>query len=396
MMNMTQNSQTQMRPVADVALSSDEVHSSMTRAGNGMTALREDAKLPILAVTYWFDTEPHPTSYPVTIRFFGHRVDVEGQLSTADEFVKDETIEQVIAGSGPISVTTRIRNINAGAWAVTAHMHDPQTSIEGSSIEGHSISTARLGGPITRLWHQWAPSVGEVATVKTCLTPFAHIPGTLPGIWGAMVILGIVVALVLQSLIIARLHLAVSSPWVISLIAIMVGIIGAKGWFIVLYHRVIGWCIQGFITGSSLAAIVLLVVLHVPVGAFLDATAPGLLIAMAVGRVGCFLAGCCGGPPTASRWGVWSSDQRVGARRIPTQLLELGLAGILGLGVFVAILAHGARGGALFVGGLAVYTLLRQGILYLRAEPRTTKWWGWVTLTLAALALIVVGMLLAR
>jgi prolipoprotein diacylglyceryltransferase len=72
-------------------------------------------------------------------------------------------------------------------------------------------------------------------------------------------------------------------------------------------------------------------VLHVPAGVFLDVTAPGLLFAMAVGRVGCFFAGCCGGPPTASCWGVWSSDQHVGARRIPTQLLESVLAFSLGL-----------------------------------------------------------------
>src|SRR5579884_3267225 len=71
--------------------------------------------------------------------------------------------------------------------------------------------------------------------------------------------------------------------------------------------------------------------------------------AMAVGRVGCFFAGCCGGPPTASRWGVWSSDQRVGACRIPTQLMELVLAGILGLGALAVVLNHGTADGAIFV-----------------------------------------------
>src|SRR5260370_633651 len=128
--------------------------------------------------------------------------------------------------------------------------------------------------------------------------------------------------------------------------------------FIVLHrreHRLEGWCIQGFIAGATLAAAILLVVLHMPAGVFLDVTTPGLLVAMAVGRVGCFFAGCCGGPPTASRWGVWSSDQRVGARRIPTQLLELMLALSLGLGVLVAVLGHGSAGGAFFVGGLAAY-----------------------------------------
>jgi phosphatidylglycerol:prolipoprotein diacylglycerol transferase len=138
------------------------------------------------------------------------------------------------------------------------------------------------------------------------------------------------------------------------------------------------------------------VVLDVPAGVFLDVTAPGLLVAMAVGRVGCFFAGCCGGPPTASRWGVWSSDQRVGARRIPTQLLESMLALSLGLGVLVAVVGHGPADGVFFVGALSAYTLVRQGILHLRAEPRKTRLGGLLTTALAALVLIASMVFLAR
>ena len=136
--------------------------------------------------------------------------------------------------------------------------------------------------------------------------------------------------------------------------------------------------------------------LHVPVGVFLDATAPGLLLAMAVGRIGCFFVGCCGGPLTASRWGVWSSDQRVGARRIPTQLLESALALSLGLGALVAILLHRTADGALFVGSLAAYTLVRQGILLLRAERRKSKLGRPITVALSALVLIAAVVWLAR
>jgi phosphatidylglycerol:prolipoprotein diacylglycerol transferase len=214
-----------------------------------------------------------------------------------------------------------------------------------------------------------------------------------------MVTLGIAVALTLQALVISRDHLALGPWWAVTLVAIAVGIAGAKVWFIVLYrreHRINGWCIQGFVTGAILAAAILLVVLDVPAGVFLDATAPGLLVAMAVGRVGCFFAGCCGGPPTASRWGVWSSDQHVGARRIPTQLLEMVLALSLGLLVLVSVLGHGPAGGAYFVGGLAAYSLGRQGILQLRAEPRKTRLGGLATAALAALVLIAAVVFLIR
>ncbi len=396
---MIQKSQTHMSLVEDVVSRSDEAQPNIIREGSEFTAPLKSTTQPILALTYWFGPEEHPTPYAAIVRFSGHRVDVKGELSAGDQFVQDETIEHVIPGSGPISITTRVRNINTGEWSVTAHLQESQTStyeLSGSRIRKNSIPAASLQGTVTQLWRRWAPSAEEGGHAKTCLIPFAHIPGILPGIWGGMVILGIVVALVLQSLVIASVHLAVGSSWVISLAAIMVGIVGAKGLYIFLYHRIEGWCIQGFITGASLSVTLLLVVLHIPVGAFLDATAPGLLVAMAVGRVGCFFGGCCGGPITASRWGVWSSDQRVGARRIPTQLLELMLAGILGLGVLVAVLTYGPRGGAFFVGGLAFYTLVRQGILHLRAEQRKTRLGRRVTAALAALVFIVAVVLLTR
>jgi phosphatidylglycerol---prolipoprotein diacylglyceryl transferase len=117
---------------------------------------------------------------------------------------------------------------------------------------------------------------------------------------------------------------------------------------------------------------------------------------MAVGRVGCFFAGCCGGPPTASRWGVWSSDQRVWARRIPTQLLESVLALSLGLLVLVAVLGKAPTGGTFFAAALAAYILGRQGILRLRAAPRKTRLGGLVTAVLAALVLVAAVVLIAR
>ncbi len=395
---MAHRSAARPRPAVDAAPRIHVVPMDTTREGGGITALLESATQEILAVTYWFDPAPNPGPYPVTVRFSGRRVDVKGRLSPGDRFVQDETIEEVVPGSGPISLTARIRGINAGSWAVTAHMLRSTHPARGPREQANETLTAGPPGPAARLWRKWAPSAGSVEPVSTCLTPFARVPGILPGIWGALVMLGIAVTFALQSLVIASDHLAAGPWWVVSLVTIVVGIVGAKVWFIVLHrraHRMEGWCIQGFIVGATLAAAILLVVLDMPIGVLLDMTAPGLLVAIAVGRVGCFFAGCCGGPPTASRWGVWSSDQRVGARRIPTQLLESALAGILGLLVLVAVVGHGPVGGAFFIGGLAAYTLGRQGLLHLRAEPRKTRLGGLATSVLAALVLVAVVVLLA-
>jgi phosphatidylglycerol:prolipoprotein diacylglycerol transferase len=389
-----------IHPTVDAAPHIDGVQSDTTPGAlGGFTALWESAAPQMLAVTYWFDPAPRPGPYPITVRFSGRRVDVKGRVHPGDRFVQDETIEDVVPGSGPISLTARVHGINPGEGAVTAHMLESAHHTPAPRECGNETFAAGLLQPAAQFWRRWAPSAGSAKLVRTCPTPFARVPGILPGIWGTMVTLGITFALALQFLMISDEHLAVG-PWLlVSLVAIVVGIAGAKMWFIVLHrreHRINGWCIQGFITGAILAATILFVLLEVPAGVFLDVTAPGLLIAMAVGRVGCFFAGCCGGRPTESYWGIWSSDQRVGARRIPTQLLESLLALSLGLGVLMVELGHGPAGGAFFVGSLSAYTLGRQGILQLRAEPRKSRLGGLVTAALASLVLVAGAVLLVR
>lgn len=362
-------------------------------ATGGFATLIESAAQEILAVTYWFDPNPQPAPYPVTVRFSGRRVNVEGRAQARDRFVQDETIEAVIPGSGPISITARVRDINPGEWSVTAQVLEPPRRGGGSRQREQAtapVTIAAQRAPIARRWRSWAPPAEPEMPTRTCLMPFARVPGVLPGAWGVLVGFGMVIALLIQGLVISRDHLAVGPAWLVSLIAIIVGAAGAKVWFAILHRddrRLEGWAIQGFITAGAVAAAVTLVLLKVPVGVFLDATAPGMLFGLAVGRVGCFLAGCCGGPPTAARWGVWSSDQRVGARRVPTQLLESVLALGVGIAVLAGILMRGPARGAFFVAAVAAYTLVRQGVLHLRAEPRRTALGSPITASLAALAL---------
>lgn len=401
---MGRKSSTHKQPIqkhsnTSVALPEETIQPTPSTASNddSFAALLESVAKPILAVTYWFDPEPYAEPYPVTVRFSGRRVDAKGRLHNRDRFVQDETIEKVVPGSGPVSVTARVHDINPGEWTVTAQvLASPHMTQKTRKQEQTTTIQTSGSGLLPSIWRRWAPVAASDEHLKTCLTPFAHVPGILPGIWAIMVVIGMIVAILFQWLVISLDHLALG-PWLtVTLGAIAVGIVGAKVWYIVVYRSMIGWCIQGFVTGATLTAILLLLVFRIPLGVFLDMTAPGLLIAMAIGRVGCFFAGCCGGPPTASRWGVWSSDQRVGARRIPTQLMELTLALSLGIIALVLVLSRGPAGGAIFVSALAAYTLVRQGILRLRAEPRKSKLTGPLFATLSALVLVVAVVFLVR
>src|SRR5260370_1545331 len=280
-MSMARKAPARRRPAGDAASRIAVFQSDKEAQTSGaFTDLLEGVGQEMLAVTYWFDPAPDAGSYPVTVRFSGRRIDVRGRLTPGDRFVQDETIEEVVPGSGPISLTACVRGINPGEWVVTArvlgfahHAHVPRQHRNASPMAGPL-------SPIARFWRRWAPSAESAEHVRTCPTPLAQVPGIFPGIWGAMVTLGIAVALALQFLVISAEHLALGPVWTVSLVAIVAGIAGAKVWFIVLHrreHRIEGWCIQGFIAGATLAAAILLVVLDVPAGVLLDVTDPGLL-----------------------------------------------------------------------------------------------------------------------
>jgi phosphatidylglycerol---prolipoprotein diacylglyceryl transferase len=341
----------------------------------GLDAFLESAVQEQLVLSYWFDAVPRSEPYPVVLRISGRRVGVTGRPQTGDQFVHDETIDVNAPGGGPVSVTVRISGVNPGEWTVTEKMIGPGRA-ERRKRGGRGGAEAPPSPELRRAaWslHRRRLAETPAAPVKTALAPFALVPGLIPGVYFAMAVAGNVLALVVQTLLVVHEGLDVRRTVPISILAILAGIIGAKLWFVVLHRRerlANGWCIQGLLTGVVAVLLAGTLLAHVSLGTLLDLTAPGLFMGMAVGRVGCFFAGCCSGRPTASRWGVWSSDQRIGVRRVPTQLLELSLALAVGLATLAVILLRGPANGALLVAGTAVYTLLRQGILLLRAEQR--------------------------
>src|SRR6266700_4376814 len=178
MMNMTRRSPAHMHPAVDAAPRIDVVQSDTPALpGGGFTALLESATQPILAVTYWFDPAPHPGPYPVTVRFSGRRVDVKGRVHPGDRFVQDETIEEGIPGSGPISLTARVHGINPGEWAVTAHLLGAAPPAHGPRSHTPAASAAGPLHPAALFWRRWAPSAESAELVRTCPTPFARVPG---------------------------------------------------------------------------------------------------------------------------------------------------------------------------------------------------------------------------
>jgi phosphatidylglycerol:prolipoprotein diacylglycerol transferase len=334
-----------------------------------------------LVVSHWFDPGEAGEPYPATIRLSGRRVDIGGRPGPSDTFVHEEIIERVVPGTGPISISSWVYGLKPGDWTVSGELvtaSRPASRVAGRVAMRHAEPLA----PAAWSWRHWSVRTASPAPIKTrwaLAAPLARIPGVLPGSYTVLFAAGLVAALASQLAILASEQIAIPRSVFVSLLALSAGLLGAKLWSAALHPGESllrgGWAVDGFLVTAPVVAIVALVAFGLPVGAYLDATAPGLFLAVAIGRIGCFLTGCCAGRVTSSRWAIWSSDRRIGARRIPTQLLESGAGLLIGTAALPLTLLHlRAVHGAVFVVGFAVYFVVRQMLLRLREEARRYSW----------------------
>jgi phosphatidylglycerol:prolipoprotein diacylglycerol transferase len=172
--------------------------------------------------------------------------------------------------------------------------------------------------------------------------PFVHI---IVRSYGLMMVIGFLVAVAIIRYLSRRFT---SDPQHITnaaLYSLIAGVIGARVFFVVHYFdrfkdsplSVFAIWNGGLelLGGVLLAvAVILLYIRHhkLPMRHYLDVLAIGLVAALAFGRIGCFLNGCCYGRPTDLPWGVrfpygsWSYRSQVRAdpeRNRPMPYIDL-------------------------------------------------------------------------
>ena len=166
--------------------------------------------------------------------------------------------------------------------------------------------------------------------------------------------------------------------------AIIAGILGARLYYVIFHsaefvHNPLdilkiwqgGLAFHGGILGGFIAGIWFARHRRIPFWKFADAGAPAIILAQAIGRVGCFLNGCCYGKETGVPWAVTfrnpESMARLNVPLHPTQLYEI--AG--NLGIFFC-LWHIRRkkipDGYLFLLYAIMYSMLRVVIEFFRAD----------------------------
>ena len=123
-----------------------------------------------------------------------------------------------------------------------------------------------------------------------------------------------------------------------------------------------GAALYGGLLVSFLVSLPMLGALGIPLGAFWDVATITILVGMVFTKVGCLLNGCCAGHPTEGRLALYLPNaQGVRCRRVPSQLLEAGLAALLLLGS-VEVWNRLPFDGALFLSALAAYGAGRWGL----------------------------------
>lgn len=370
----------------------------VTRPGPNEAAGADATEPQALVATQWFDSgDAARDPYSVTVRFTGRRIGAHSTPRSGETFTQDERIDGIVPGTGPVSITSWVHGVQPGEWMVTGHLTSDSRHASGS---GPGLRSRGADTPVVRpaswAWRRWAISTGPDTPIKTrwaLLAPIARQPAVLPGIYTLLGVFAIIFAVWVQAAILGRGDVPVGRTVAASAIAIVAGLIGAKLWYAVLHpgESIIrgGWAVDGFLIVVPVVAAATLLAFNLPIGVVLDASAPGIFFAVAIGRIGCFFTGCCAGRCTGSRWGIWSSDRRVGARRVPVQLFESG-AGLL-LGTLALLLVLGGVSpvpGVIFVAAFAAYAVVRQILLKLRVEQRRSP--RTVPLTGVAAAIVVV------
>ncbi len=156
--------------------------------------------------------------------------------------------------------------------------------------------------------------------------------------YGLMIGLGFIMAVLLSSYRAKRRGLSSDAVTDLAIIALVVGFLGAKVMYIIVEFKDFlanpmavlgssGFVVYGGIITGVLSAILYCRIKKLSFLDYFDLMMPGVAVAQGMGRIGCFLAGCCYGRATDSWLGVVFPEGSIapaGVKLLPTQLFSAG------------------------------------------------------------------------
>jgi phosphatidylglycerol---prolipoprotein diacylglyceryl transferase len=308
-----------------------------------------------IAVPYRYRAPGTGGTYDLAVRFRGFRIPDGGEPTDGERLDRVERVTGLPATGEVVTLTARIPVSVPGIYRVLA---------EPLATEGGACSTLPR----------------RVVEATAQMRQLAQGPHVRVWSWPLLILLGTAVALTGQALLAGSSGL----PWItvslLSILGCLAGVLGGKLWFLGLHRQplgqfmVAGSCIQGFLVAALGVLAGGTALLDMSVGAVLDVTTPAVFVGMAVGRPGCFFAGCCTGRPTGSAWGLVSSDRRLAVRRVPVQLMEAATALVIAaIGAILVLSAPPLAEGSTFAASFSAYVLARQWLFRFRVDSHTQR-----------------------
>jgi len=233
--------------------------------------------------------------------------------------------------------------------------------------------------------------------------------------YGLLVSLGVLVGLWISVRNSAKQGIDPENAWNFGILVVLCGIVGAKILYIindwstyVAHPREIfsvstlqaGGVFSGGLIGALIAAVWFIRKHHMPALATCDAFAPGLALGHAIGRIGCFAAGCCYGKPTTHFWGVTFTNPLasalvgtpLGVPLEPTQLFESAVE-LANFFILMWMLKRKKFDGQVFAAYVILYGVARYFLEFIRDDPgRGSVFGGIMTGTqLISICLVILG-----
>ena len=203
--------------------------------------------------------------------------------------------------------------------------------------------------------------------------------------------------------------------WNLGIYVVLTALVVAKLWLVVIYWHYYmqhpreifsydliqsGGTFFGGVLGAIALTIIYTRIAKIPLLALLDCYSAGLPLGHAIGRLGCFMAGCCYGKPTTLPWGVMFTNPiaprlvgtPMGVPLHPTQLYEAA-AEFCNFLILIWIGKRQTFKGQILGTYLLLYGFERSAIEFVRGDPdRTLMFHGAVSLMqIVAVAFILTG-----
>ena len=141
-----------------------------------------------------------------------------------------------------------------------------------------------------------------------------------------------------------------------------------------------GWVFHGSLIGACIGIWLFIRRTNMPLWATFDTLAPSFALGHAIGRIGCFMNGCCYGKTCDLPWAVQFPDSHSThpAHVHPSQIYEFILNMML-YGFLAWLFRQRKFDGQIFAAYLLGYAVIRFGVEFARADERGWMWFNSLT-----------------